>query len=337
MMHLLTRRNFLRQGIGTASALGGWFGKWPVAIAWAAPQGKFRGVFAILLTPFDPKDEINWEDLEREVNFCIRAGAQGLVWPQLWGEFYLLSEEERLHGAEVILRAAAGRTPVVIGVQAPSDHLALKFAQHAERQGASAVISLPPFLGSIGPENAASYYRALAQGIKLPIFVQNSGAPWGPALPTDFVIQMARQNPQFAYIKEEVAPVAHRIAEYAQSGVMKGIFSGNAGRNLLDELAHGADGTMPACEFIDVDVQVCAFAMQGKLQEARAIFAKLLPMIILEEIYGLSFAKEVLVRRGVFKTAKLRGVSGSGLDDKDRKELEAWWKELAPYMKSSDQ
>jgi 4-hydroxy-tetrahydrodipicolinate synthase len=333
MPHSITRRDFLWRSVVGVSAVSALFGDRPGAAARAAARDKFSGIFAILQTPFNPNDQVDWEDLGREVDFCVRAGAHGLVWPQLAGEFYLLSEEERWHGAEVILRTAAGRRPVVIGVQAPSSSLALKFAQHAEKQGATAVIALPPFLGSVNLETVAAYYRTLAQGITLPIFLQNSGAPWGPALPTEFVIQMARQNPQLAYVKEEVAPVAQRIGEYAQSGAMKGIFSGNAGRNLLDELAHGAAGTMPACEFIDVSVQVYELAAQSKLQEARAVFEKLLPLINLEEIYGLHFTKEVLVRRGVFKTAKLRGVAGGGLDDQDQKELDAWWKELTPYLK----
>jgi 4-hydroxy-tetrahydrodipicolinate synthase len=334
MKHTISRRDFLLQTSAGAGAGCGLLAHGRTGSALAAPAGTFHGIFAILQTPFNQDDQVDWDDLAREVNFCVRAGDHGLVWPQLAGEFYLLTEEERTRGAEVILGTAAKRTNVVIGVQAPSSSLALKFAQHAEAHGADAVIALPPFLGSVGLESAAGYYRTLAEGVKLPIFIQNSGAPWGPALPTEFVIQMARQYPQFAYIKEEVAPVARRMSEYARSGVMKGIFSGSAGRNLLDELSHGAAGTMPACQFTDVSVQIYNLATQGNIAEARRIFEKLLPMINLEEIYGLPFMKEVLVRRGVFTTAKLRGVAGGGLDDLDRRELEEWWKELAPYLKA---
>ncbi len=330
----ISRREFLLRGSAAAGACYGLFATSHATSARAASGGNFHGIFAILQTPFNNDDQVDWGDLGREVNFCVRAGDHGLVWPQLAGEFYLLAEEERTRGAEVILRAAAGRTNVVIGVQAPSSGLALKFAQHAEAHGADALIALPPYLGSVGLESAASYYRTLALGVKLPIFIQNSGSPWGPALPTDFVIQLARENPQFAYVKEEVAPVARRIGEYARSDVMKGIFSGSAGRNLLDELSHGAAGTMPACQFTDVSVQIYNLAAQGKIPEARMIFEKLLPMINLEEIYGLAFMKEVLVRRGVFTTAKLRGVAGGGLDSLDRRELDEWWQELAPYLKA---
>jgi dihydrodipicolinate synthase/N-acetylneuraminate lyase len=339
----LDRREFMRRAAATAIALPGLATLRPAggiarvatmgALANPQPPKSFRGIFAILQTPFDENDRVDWEDLEREVNFCERAGAHGLVWPQLAGEFYLLSEEERRRGMEVIIKAAAGRAPVVIGVQAPSADIARQFARHAEEKGADAVIAIPPFLGAVGLDTAGAYYRALAQAVKLPIFIQNSGEPWGPALPTSWVIQLAKEQPQLAYIKEEVGAVSHRLAEYARSGVMSGIFSGNAGRNLLDELAHGASGTMPACQFVDIAAQIYNLASAGKTEEARALFEKLLPMINMEEIYGLHFVKTILVRRGVFKSAKLRGVSGGGLDAQDQQELEAWWKELAPHFK----
>jgi len=330
----LSRREFVRRSALMA-----------VSMPWIVREGlargpnavasvkSFRGIFAILQTPFREDDQLDNEDLEREVNFCVRGGAHGLVWPQLAGEFYLLSEEERMRGAEIVIHAAAGRAPVVIGVQAPVKELAVKFARHAEEKGADAVIALPPFLGHVGLATVTGYYQALAQAVKLPIFIQNSGEPWGPTLAPSFVIDLARQHPQLGYIKEEVSPVAHRMAEYAQSGVMKAIFSGNAGRNLLDEMAHGSSGTMPACEFIDVAAQVYDLAAAGKQQEARALFEKLLPMINLEEIYGMRFAKAVLVRRGVFKTARMRGGGGEGFDTLDEKEMDAWWKDLSPYFR----
>src|SRR5438132_4117906 len=304
------RRRFMGHAVGVAVALPllSRLGRAAVLEAAARTEKKaFRGIFAILETPFKPNDQMDREDLEREVDFCVRAGAHGLVWPQLAAEFYLLSEEERMRGAEIVVRAAAGRRPVVIGVQAPMKELAIRFARHAEEKGADAVIALPPYVGHAGLDTAADYYRSLARAVSLPIFIQNSGGGWGPAMSTEFVIQLAREFPQLGYVKEEVDPVAHRLQAYARSGVMTGIFSGNAGRNLLNELLRGSSGTMPACEFVDVDAQVYELAARGKMEEARQLFAKLLPLINLEETYGMPCAKAVLVRRGAFKTAKMLG------------------------------
>ena len=108
----LTRRNFLLRSAAGLGVVGALSAKSRLPWVWAAPAGRFSGIFAILQTPFNPSDQLDWEDLGREVDFCVRAGAHGLVWPQLAGEFYLLSEDECLHGTEVILRTVAGHRPV---------------------------------------------------------------------------------------------------------------------------------------------------------------------------------------------------------------------------------
>ena len=337
MTSKFARRDFLRRAAAAGLAL-------PLlsrasilhaARGLAASAKTFRGIFAILMTPFTLQDQMDEEDLAREVSFCARVGAQGVVWPQLFGEFYVLSEQERRRGAEILIRAADGRCAVVIGVQAPSKEIAVEFARHAESKGADAVIALPPFLGPVTLDTATDYYHALAAAIRIPIFIQNTGGQWGPALPTSLVIQLAKENPQLAYVKEEIDPVPHRMGEYKNSGAINGIFSGGGGKTLLDELARGASGTMPACEFADVHAQIYELAAAGKWEEARALFQKLSPMIILEETYGLAFSKTVMVRRGVFKTTKRRGVANlQGLDAVDQRELDAWWQQLVPYFKA---
>lgn len=295
---------------------------------------RFHGIFAILQTPFTSSGLMDDEDLAHEAEFCVRCGAHGLVWPQLAAEFYLLSDEERMHGTDILIRAVAHRRPVVIGVQAPYKDIAIKLARHAENAGADAVIAMPPFMGHVNMDDVTEYYSSLTEAVRLPVFVQNSGSPWGPALPTEFVLQQARQYPQLAYIKEEVRPVPHRLGTYAKSGLMAGIFSGSAGRNLLNELPRGSSGTMPACEFVDVDAQVYDLFVAGRTQEAYRVFKSLLPMINLEETYGMAFAKHVLVRRGIFKLAKMRDEAVK-LDRGDVRELDRWWEQLQPYMKRS--
>src|SRR5579872_3409289 len=102
-----------------------------------APQrgGKFHGIFAILETPFTSNGAMEEEDLAREADFCVRAGTHGLVWPQLGAEFFLLTDDERMRGAEILIRATVHRRPVVIGVQAPYKETAIKLARHAESKG----------------------------------------------------------------------------------------------------------------------------------------------------------------------------------------------------------
>ena len=75
-----------------------------------------RGFFAIALTPFDETGGLLWDELEKEFDWIVRAGAQGLVWPVNNSEFYTLSEAERAQGFKVLTQAVAGRIPVMAGV-----------------------------------------------------------------------------------------------------------------------------------------------------------------------------------------------------------------------------
>jgi 4-hydroxy-tetrahydrodipicolinate synthase len=67
-----------------------------------------RGVFPIMATPFTESKAVDYEDLEREVDFLDRCGVHGMVWPQLASEYWLLTKEERFRGMELLARRCAG-------------------------------------------------------------------------------------------------------------------------------------------------------------------------------------------------------------------------------------
>src|SRR5215212_11637689 len=95
-----------------------------------------RGIFPVLQTPLDADGELDIASLRREVRFCIEAGAHGLVYPALGSELQYLSDRERQHLVEVVLRASRGRTPVAVAVSAPSAAIAAEHARHAAQAGA---------------------------------------------------------------------------------------------------------------------------------------------------------------------------------------------------------
>src|SRR5215510_1307402 len=105
-----------------------------------------RGIFPVLQTPLDEHGELDSASLEREVRFCIAAGAHGLVYPVLGSEFQYLSDRERQQMVEVVVGEAAGQVPVVVGVAGSSAAVAVEHARHAARIGAAAVIALPPYI-----------------------------------------------------------------------------------------------------------------------------------------------------------------------------------------------
>jgi len=71
-----------------------------------ASQGKkFEGIFAIPQSPFTESGAFDVETLGDEIRYLHRCGVQGIVWPVNASEQSLLTQDERLAGAEAIIRA----------------------------------------------------------------------------------------------------------------------------------------------------------------------------------------------------------------------------------------
>ena len=78
----------------------------------------FRGVFPALVTPMTASEEIDYPKLEALVEYLIGAGVHGLIPLGSTGEFYALTPQERREVLTAVMHAAAGRVPVVPGVNA---------------------------------------------------------------------------------------------------------------------------------------------------------------------------------------------------------------------------
>ena len=139
-----------------------------------------RGILPVLQTPVAESGDFDIESLERQIDFCIAAGAGGLVFPVLGGEFQYLSDRERQTLVEIVVKKTDKRTPVIVGVAGTNISTATEHAAHAGRTGADAVIAMPPYMGSGGPDENLRYFEAISSAGQLPIFIQNAGAGMQP-------------------------------------------------------------------------------------------------------------------------------------------------------------
>src|SRR5580692_7016365 len=67
---------------------------------------RLAGVFPIGFTPVNAQNELDYDGLAAQVQFCRRGGVHGLAWPQIASGWITLTPEERMHGAEIITAAA---------------------------------------------------------------------------------------------------------------------------------------------------------------------------------------------------------------------------------------
>jgi dihydrodipicolinate synthase/N-acetylneuraminate lyase len=266
-----------------------------------------RGAFIIMATPYTDAKEVDYEDLAGEVDFLDRCGVQGMVWPQFASEYPNLKKEERFQGMETLAKAAKGKKPaMVLGVQAANIDEMLEFARRAEKLEPDALIAMPPKEAK-SLDDYRAYYGALCKLAKRPVFIQTTGGAPDVEPTVEFIVEMAKQYPNFGYVKEEFRPVVPRLIELSKHRpkVIKSVFSGAAGRGWPYEMRYGFDGTMPGAMYSDIYAQLWELHLKGKRDEIRDLFSKLMLVINLDaHIPGVR--NYMFKRRGIFKTTKSR-------------------------------
>lgn len=295
------------------------------------PSAKpLRGIFPIAQSPFTDSGKLDIDTLVAELRFIHKGGVHGCVWPQLASEWWTLSRQERLLGAEALCTEGRKLKPaIVIGVQAEDPALAPDYARHAAVHGADAVIALPP-PKQTDPKVILEYYRAIGQATELPLIVQAVGN-----LSVDDVAAIAAAAPTVRAVKDEAGEPLVRIAEFRRKAPQLLIFTGNHGRTMIDELMRGFAGTMPAASFADVYAAAWDLWQEGRKRDALNRFGA--AAVLIQEInaYGMESIKYLLELRGVFKNSNVRETrkTPSRFDEEARKHLRALLDLMKPHLR----
>ena len=290
------------------------------------------GIYQILQTPFDDGGAIDWRSFSAQIEYCMAARVHGLVLPALASEFFTLSDAERRQVVEFAGGAIAGRVPFVVGVQGLNQRIALEFAEHACQQEAAALMAMPPYLRKASKADLREYYAALAQ-FERPLIIQNAPAPIGsPLSPAELVDLLAAED-NILYIKEETNPILQHISAIIalDTGNCAGVFGGANGTYLIDELKRGACGNMPAGGLVDMQVKIYNLYRAGDITAAERISHSLLPLLNYATVYGVSFHKFLMWRRGVLQSPFARDPQKISLNADDMRAVEGLWNLVAEH------
>jgi 4-hydroxy-tetrahydrodipicolinate synthase len=302
----------------------------PAALAQPGKREKtWEGIFVIMQTPFLETLEIDEESLRRETDFLCRARVHGIVWPAGAGETTSLWHQERLRYSEAIVKEARGRTTVLIGVHGANKFEAMEYARHAEKIGADGLHALGPGDESSDPGILTDYFRAIASASKLPLSIQIST----PGMTVDFLLRLAESIPSFRIAKLEGSNVPHDVTRVVKSGKRLITSTGGGAMHLYNEMERGSGGTMAGAGFADIQAEIWDLYHAGRKKESRELFLKFLPSGVLERRTGFVLQKEILRRRGIFKTVAMRRTSRFSMDADDLRELDEIMETLRPHFR----
>jgi 4-hydroxy-tetrahydrodipicolinate synthase len=272
---------------------------------------KYRGVWPVMLTPFDDNREIDWDSLKKLIDWYIAAGVNGLFANCQSSEMFFLSDAESLKLTRFVVDYVGGRVPVVA-----SGHTACGLPEQIEQLGRIAAtgvdsvimisnrFAMPSQSDKVVLANLKTITEALPSSVGLGIY--ECPYPYKRLL-SDEVVSWCAQSGRYTFIKDTCCQIEliRRRVELVKGSRLH-IANAN-GQTLLASLqagAHGYSGVMTNFH-PELYVWLCD-NWQKAPEKARTVSDYLTAASLLEYLDYPICAKDHQVTIGNFKSVASR-------------------------------
>lgn len=243
-------------------------------------MSEFSGVYPILYAFYDKNGKLDDGLMRLQVDKCIATGAHGIAVLGLVTEVHKLDVNERRHLVEVVGRAINGRVPYAVTVGELSTHGQIEFAQMAQDNGASWVILQPPSIKGYAEPEYLRFLGTVADAIKIPVAVQNNPVNMDVSLTNASLLRLRQDHPNITMLKGEGPALG--VAELVKASEGRyAVFAGHGGKEYISNVLSGCVGLIPAPDCLDHQIILHDLLVTGRIEEAEALHAKLLPLILL--------------------------------------------------------
>jgi len=137
----------------------------------------WKGVYPVIVTPFDKDGIIQENDLQKLTEILIGDGIHGIVVAASTGEYYVLSNEERMRVFEIVAETARSIKPeltLIANTTAINTYDVIAMSKKATNLGYDGVMVLPPYYATPSNQMVLEHYQIIGSNIDLPIMLYNA-------------------------------------------------------------------------------------------------------------------------------------------------------------------
>lgn len=245
-------------------------------------QPDWKGVYPAITTKFTADDQLDMPLFEKNLQFQLDAGVNGIILGGTLGEASVLSTEEKEKLVKFTVEKVAARVPVVLNIAEGSTREALQQAAYAKAWGAQGLMILPPMRYKSDHRETVTYFTTIARSTDLPILIYNNPVDYKiDVTPDMFEDLTACANIQA--IKESTRDVTNVTRLINRFGDRYKILCG-VDTLAMEELLLGADGWVAGlvCAFPRETVAIYRLVKAGHIEEARKIYRWFMPLLELD-------------------------------------------------------
>ena len=132
-----------------------------------------KGSITALVTPMDEKGELDYDSLEKLINYQINSGISGLVAVGTTGESATIDFNDHIKLIEFFVKINKGRVHIIAGTGANSTEEALHLTKEAKSAGADAALLVSPYYNKPPQEGIYYHHMKIADEVDIPQILYN--------------------------------------------------------------------------------------------------------------------------------------------------------------------
>lgn len=238
----------------------------------------FHGPASEVITPFTQDGQIDFNLLEREIEFLIENGITGVFVNGLASEALMFSTEQRIEAAKIAVKVSNGRIPVVGNLLYNGVDLAVECLRGYEKVQCDAVIITPPSIYKYTAEGLFDYFKSIAQSTDLPVYLYNAPETGNKVSP-EIIAKLFEEVPNMRGYKDSTQDIIHQQTVLRLIGKERHfeMMAGSDAQIVSTYMLGGAGVfSLITCVFPKLIVDTCRAAEKGDWERAKELQEKIL-------------------------------------------------------------
>jgi 4-hydroxy-tetrahydrodipicolinate synthase len=233
------------------------------------------GSIVAIVTPMDSAGAIDWQVLERLVDFHIDNGTNAIVAVGTTGESATLPVGEHMEVLRQVVARTKGRIPIIAGSGANSTSEALELTEMAKGANADACLIVTPYYNKPSQEGLYQHYKLIADSVDIPQILYNVPGRTGCDMLPDTIARLA-SHPNIIGHKEATGDLTRAKELIERSGDQIAMYSGDDA-TAAEFILLGGKGNISVTANVAPRKMsdLCAAALRGDAETARRISSEL--------------------------------------------------------------
>ena len=243
-------------------------------------MNKFKGTGVALVTPFRKEGEVDFNALQKLVEFQIENGVNYLVVQGTTGESVTLTDEEKVSVLEYIIDVTKNRVPIVLGVGGNNTSNVVQQIKKFNSYRIDAYLSVSPYYNKPSQAGIVAHYGQIAQATDKPIILYNVPGRTGSNMTAETTLTLANTYANIIAVKEASGNL-EQIMEIIKSKPSDFLVISGDDALTLPHIACGGDGVISvvANAFPKRFSSMVDYALKGNLEKAKPLHYELFPII----------------------------------------------------------